>query len=146
VVLSALLEPRYGVGIEVPREDGNGSRLYFVVPRNEGSAIGTGYLPLVGDPGAASVSEEEAALFLQGLGGALGRAACTMDKVSHIECGVIPVRALRHGDPLFYEREILTEESGYFTLFGTKYTVFERQAVRVCDLAEREWCSRRRAP
>lgn len=131
------LESRYAIGIK-----GAGGRLYFLVPRDGKTAVGTGYLPWKGDPADAKIAEAEAVEFLEGLNSALPELKLTFADVNKIECGVLPQERMTTSGPVPCGHERMYEDDGYVEILSTKYTTFlsqGRDAVKLLLPHLRQW-------
>lgn len=126
VVLSLQLEERYGIGIE-----GSEKRLYFLVPRGERTAVGTGYTLFNGDPTDAQVSEEELDIFLKGLDGKLNFRPLRTSDIERVEVGVLPLGGSAPSGVQPKGREEILQHGRYLEVISTKYTTFRSQGRRV---------------
>lgn len=127
LVINRCLEKKYAIGIE-SRKAGGEKRLFFVTPRGEHSAIGTGYLPLSGSPEEASLSEQEINQFLSDFNEALPGLSLSASDVERYELGVLPVSGMEDGEPQLQKHEAITDHRGYIEVTSTKYTTFMNQA------------------
>jgi glycerol-3-phosphate dehydrogenase len=117
----------YGVARESPS-----GRLFFLVPRVDGIAIGTGYLKVGRNDTFSEPPREEIKKFLDDSRGLFNWPDVSMDEVVRIEWGVLPVRAIGSGGPEFYGSSMIKEsEPGRFDVLSTKYTSFESTAREV---------------
>jgi hypothetical protein len=123
----------YGVAAESPE-----GRMYFLSPREDGVAIGTGYLPF--QPGSIIPdlpSEEVVRNFLQHSSGLFNWNTISPDEVVRLEYGVIPVRKATLNSVSFFGSTIVqvTEEQGRIDVLSTKYTSFLSTAEQVKKIA-----------
>ena len=114
----------HGVGVHSAE-----GRLYFTVPRGQGSALGTAYLPLGGDPDSAAVTEVELCGFIESFNRAFPQARVQRSEVLCTEQGVLPTTT---PDPLSLKGSAeIRSSGGYVEVLSTKYTTFLTQARRV---------------
>lgn len=138
VVIRHVIDPDHALALEC--HDGGESRLFFAVPRNSATAIGTGYLPLDAQVGS-SVSDAEVAAFLAAYRRALPGLALGLEDVLAVEVGLLPivdrapaVAMRREGDGIMLrQRALLQARCGWGDLIGTKYTVFAPQGRAMLD-------------
>lgn len=126
VITHKQLHPTHAIGIE-----GDG-RLFFCVPRGDGTAIGTWYVP-VGELGATarpSVSDIELNQFLSALNAALPEFQVSKDDIAGIDVGVLPMKQEGAKGPELYGSEIISSSHGYAEVLSTKYTTFRSQGIR----------------
>lgn len=117
----------YGVAQESPS-----GRLFFVVPRIDGIAIGTGYMAAGFGESFVEPPREEIQTFLEESQGLFNWPQVLMDEIVRIEWGVLPVKAMSVAGPEFYGSSIVKEsEPGRFDVLSTKYTSFESTAREV---------------
>lgn len=135
VILNRSLGGSSGVGLF-----GAQGRAFFFVPRGDRTAIGTEYLPLVGDAASASITSEEISTFLDEVNRASGLSLSERD-VAEVEAGVLPClprdscppgRASERGAaPKLLGSEIIGRYGRYVEVVSTKYTTFDSQARQV---------------
>ena len=131
VIISRALTSEHGVGMF--SEEG---RLYFTVPREQGSALGTSYLPFSGSPDQAEVSEAELTGFLDSFNRAFPAARVKRDEVRYVEHGILPTRS---SDPLSLKGSAaIRRHGGYVEVVSTKYTTFLTQARKVVAALARQ--------
>jgi flavin-dependent dehydrogenase len=107
-------------------------RLFFLVPRVDGVAIGTGYLEAGSGEMFSEPPMEEIRRFLNESRGLFNWPELSEDEILRIEWGILPVRAFASGGPEFYGSSIVKEnESGRFDILSTKYTSFDSTARQV---------------
>lgn len=127
VLLDVSLEEKRAVGLRGPS-----GRLFFVVPRDGRSVLGTGYVAVDGPD--SDLPEEKVSAFLDGFN-ALGRAApLGISNVTKIEKGALPIEGIREdGEPILVGRERILVEERYVEILSTKLTTFlvqGREALR----------------
>jgi len=129
ILVSRKLDSKYALGLKSKQ-----GRLFFVVPRGEHSAIGTWYVPYQGDPESAKVEEKEIVEFIEEFSRTCEDSSLSLKHVVSVDFGLLPMQALKAGRPLLYGSEIIKDYSGYLEIISTKYTSFQSQAAKVCDL------------
>lgn len=110
-------------------------RLYFLVPRPDGCALGTGYLPFH-QGGDASVSEEEVSSFLKEAEGLFRAQVSRVENVSRIETGIIPLKSLSESEPRFFGSSLIRNDGNRIDILATKYTSFPETASKVKSLVD----------
>lgn len=111
-----LLEPEAAVGLRTKQ-----GRLFFAVPRDERTVIGTWYYPHA-IPDERRASEE--ARFVQEIREAFHDDRFTPDRVVHRDHGLLPMRRMKGQEPVLWGRHAVTEHDGLITVRSTKYTTF----------------------
>jgi len=107
-------------------------RLFFLVPRVDGVAIGTGYMEIGAEEKFSEPPIEEVRKFLDESRGLFNWPEISFDDIIRIEWGVLPVRAMRSSWPEFYGSSLIKEsEPGRFDVMSTKYTSFDSTAREV---------------
>ena len=127
IVLKKRIQERFAVGI--PSKSG---RMFFVVPRAETSAIGTGYIPAHAIDENGKIPERNITEFLTDFNVSANQQV-ELDDISAIDCGVLPVKKISN-DGLkisFHGRSLIHDRSGYIDVFATKYTTFYSTGRRV---------------
>jgi glycerol-3-phosphate dehydrogenase len=129
VVTRTQLHPTHAIGIE------GGGRLFFCVPRGEGTSIGTWYVPVneLAVTEKPRVSEEELGQFLAAFNAALPEFQVTPDDIRGVDVGVLPMKRVGPRGPELYGSEIISATRGYTEIVSTKYTTFRSQGVRALD-------------
>jgi len=126
ITISRQLDPTYGIGVE--SEDG---RLFFCVPRGQGSAIGTWYVPCANDGEPPSLPEQEIESFIAAFNRALPGANVRAAEIVATDVGVLPmVKDSPHG-PLLVSNERIHAAGRYAEVISTKYTTFRAQGRKV---------------
>jgi glycerol-3-phosphate dehydrogenase len=120
------IDPTFGIGVE--SRDG---RLFFCVPRENSTSIGTWYVPHTDPAEAATVSEEEISLFLTSFNNALPSAQVRRDEVVAVDVGVLPMSAMTAKGPRLQAHEHISNVSNYLEVVSTKYTTFRSQGKKV---------------
>lgn len=130
LVLSKQLDPLYAIGLHSPQR-----RLFFAVPRNGGTALGTAYIAHTGPPEKAHVSPQEIELFLADFRATWPQANVSAGDVQSVECGVLPMQFVGPFGPVLYGQEKVVDRDGYVSVMSTKYTTFREQARRAVAAA-----------
>ena len=118
VVIARQLDPTHGVGIQSKE-----GRLYFCVPRDSYTAIGTEYLEVDSkDPGSLTIQEDEVVRFLEKLSSGLPGAPLTLKDIVAIDSGILP-RSGSAPEELLGSTRFLRKGS-FLSLVSTKYTTF----------------------
>jgi glycerol-3-phosphate dehydrogenase len=131
LVVKQQLDPKYGIGIE--SADG---RLFFCVPRENGTAIGTWYLPHPDVAVPPSVSEHEIAQFLRAFNAALPGCEITKNDITHIDVGILPMERTSPSGPILVAHERIHAHQGLIEVMSTKYTTFRSQGRAVLSLVK----------
>lgn len=126
LIIKQQIDPTHGIGVQSP--DG---RLFFVVPRGTGSAIGTWYLPHHDSTPPSAVSEHEIAQFLSAFNKALPGNRVTKSDVIGADIGVLPMKRNTPHGPELIPHEQVYESNGFIEVMSTKYTTFRSQAQTV---------------
>jgi glycerol-3-phosphate dehydrogenase len=128
IVKKSLPEP---VALGVLSEEG---RLFFAVPREQYTALGTGYTQHTSEANKLIVSDAEVEGFLEAFNAALPQLPCGMADVVKVEAGLLPVRMNTEGrEELLGQGEIYAHD-GFVDVLSTKYTTFRTQARQVISL------------
>lgn len=132
VLLNRKLQERFAVGGK-----SRSGRLFFAVPRADGTAIGTGYLPY--DERSQSIRDEEVAHFVKDFNETFPNAHISDSDISGVEWGRMPVRKINDdGTKLsLYGRSRIWNHGGMIDVLSTKYTTFHAQGKRVLRTAIR---------
>lgn len=117
-------------------------RLFFLVPREEGVAIGTGYLPREERRWDLRVSDEDSSAFLREANTAFPGAGFLRSEVVRIEEGCIPCRWIGEGgdratgDVILLGKERVYRSGRYIEVLSTKLTTFEVVGRRVARIVK----------
>lgn len=132
-ILTRKLEEYYGIGRE-----GEERRLFFTTPRGGVSVIGTWYIPFSENPDLVTVTIEEQQAALNGYNSCFPalKPALSIDDISHIEVGVLPMKAESNRGPVLYGSERVYNYGGYIEVLSTKYTTFKALGRKVVSLLE----------
>ncbi|MBN8549727.1 MAG: FAD-dependent oxidoreductase, partial [Deltaproteobacteria bacterium] len=130
VILTKQLEPRYAVGLHSPRK-----RLFFAVPRESETVLGTAYFAHQGDPETAKINAREIEDFIVDFQATWPQAAVTLNDVKSVEFGVLPMQHVDPYGPVLYGRERILDRQGYVSVMSTKYTTFREQARAVLKMS-----------
>lgn len=132
IITRKQLHATHAIGIE------GGGRLFFCVPRGEGTAIGTWYVPVpalcVTDKPV--VSENELEQFLSAFNAALPEFQIVRDDIVAIDVGVLPMKREGSSGPQLYGSEIISFTRNYAEVMSTKYTTFRSQGERAISALE----------
>jgi glycerol-3-phosphate dehydrogenase len=126
LITSRQIDPTYGIGVE-----SRDRRLFFCVPRGNGTSIGTWYVPHTDPAEAASVSEDEISMFLASFNDAFPSAQIRRDEVVATDVGVLPMTAMTATGPRLQAHETITNRDNYIEVISTKYTTFRSQGRKV---------------
>ena len=135
LVLNRTIVKDEGVGFQTKR-----GQVLFFAPRDgsgEGSAIGTWYSPFDGSPEALSVSDDEISSALKEVNEALSpKEPLLSEHVQSVECGVLPMKRVKEGEPVLYGDDQILTEDGAVTVLSTKYTTFPVISRKVTEYFE----------
>jgi glycerol-3-phosphate dehydrogenase len=129
LIISRQIDPLYGIALESP--DG---RLFFCVPRGQGTAIGTWYEKHPADNLPPQVSEADITTFLKAVNAVLGDVRIERTDIVGVDVGVLPEASPASLNPMPMGHEKLTMRDGYIEVLSTKYTTFRSQAKAVLEL------------
>jgi len=132
-----LIIARRAVGDLAEGAAGASGRVYFAVPRDEGTAVGTFYRMYEGDPDEAAVSAAELEGAVREVNAALPALMLRADEVAGVESAVLPARRDSADGPVLYGAERLRGRDGYVQVLSTKFTTFQSQARAVMRRVER---------
>lgn len=129
LILSRQIDALYGITLQSP--DG---RLFFCVPRGQGTAIGTWYEKHSANSLPPQVSEADIMTFLQAVNAALGDVRIDRSDVVGVDVGVLPEAspASLNSTPRAHEK--ITMRGSYIEVLSTKYTTFRSQARAVLEV------------
>jgi glycerol-3-phosphate dehydrogenase len=111
-----LWEPEVAIGIRTSRR-----RLFFAVPRDGHTVVGTWYYPHV--PSKDRQGAEEAR-FVEEIREAFGDARFIQGRIIHRDFGLLPMRCRKGDEPELWGRHACAEQDGFVTIRSTKYTTF----------------------
>jgi glycerol-3-phosphate dehydrogenase len=126
ITISRQLDPSYGIGVE-----GDDGRLFFCVPRGQGSAIGTWYVPCAHDGVTPSLSEQEIESFITAFNRALPGANVRAAEIVATDVGILPMVKDSPRGPLLVSNERIHTAGLYAEVISTKYTTFRAQGRKV---------------
>ncbi|MGH7494161.1 MAG: FAD-dependent oxidoreductase [bacterium] len=153
LVLARQLIPEYAVGVpskfEFTDSDAvlnKGSRLLFLKPWRNVTAVGTTHVPYHGEPDGFRVTERDVQEFIDELSAAYPAAGLSRADVAFFNGGLLPMEGFnaRTGDVRLLKQYILrdhqTEDglTGLLTVVGVKYTTARDVAEKSIDLAMRK--------
>ena len=114
-----------------------GSRLFFIMPWQGRSLIGTAHLPYDGDPASAQVTEAEIEDFVHEINGGYPLAALKLADVRHTYSGLLPVverggvQLVRHHR--LYDHSNEDRVGGLISVSGVKFTEARYVAEKAVD-------------
>lgn len=112
--------------------EGAENRLYFLVPRNSGSALGTGYILRRDGESRTSPTNAEVCDFIAGANLAFPDLNLLPADVESVESGVLPCRPTAGAkEPSLIGGFEVYAKGGYVEVVSTKYTTFQSQARAV---------------
>jgi glycerol-3-phosphate dehydrogenase len=123
--------PKHAVGI--PSHDG---RLFFIVPRGEGSVVGTWYTPVSEVSGRPDVSEEEVVTFIEAFNRAVPWWPLRLSDVIGTDVGYLPVKKISGIDPELYGSELIGSKGRMVEVLSTKYTTCLSQAEGITGVVK----------
>lgn len=136
VSVASPLDSEYAIGVE--SRDG---RLFFVVPREGGSTIGTWYVPV--EPPASPThpatrtESEETNAFLDAFNKAVGYEAYAPHSVLSCDVGVLPMTRIGPRGPELVGNERYNRKERFVEVLSTKYTTFRSQGRKVAEIITR---------
>jgi glycerol-3-phosphate dehydrogenase len=148
-IVTRKLLAEYGVGIPSKRSAdaviGSESRLFFITPWKDVSAIGTTHFPYDGDPDDYRVTEHEIADFINEINESYPPARLTPDDVLYVYSGLTPAEPeSRKGEVGRSKHAELIDHGsrngceGLVSVIGVKYTTSRLVAERVVSLVQRK--------
>jgi glycerol-3-phosphate dehydrogenase len=114
-----------------------GSRLFFIMPWQGRSLIGTAHLPFDGDPENSRVPETEVQAFVHEVNEAYPTAALKLADVEHVYSGLLPVvepggvQLVRHHR--IYDHRDEDQMDGLISVSGVKFTEARYVAEKAVD-------------
>lgn len=134
---NVVVKRKFSRNVALAGQSPNG-RLYFLVPRQDGVALGTGYLEHVGNEVCSSIETQEVEEFLQGSSQAFAWPPLSLAEVLRVESGVIPVASFNVGGPRFFNESTIHQVApGHWSVLSVKYTGFPSTAERVRRLVQK---------
>ncbi len=140
------LAPTKGVHIVVPRipladalilTNGEDGRVFFVIPWDDRSLIGTTDTRYQGDPGRVEVEPEDIDYLLAAARRFIPEAPITRESISYAFAGLRPLVAPPRPDlaegRIRRRHRIIVSPPGLVTLIGGKYTTFRRMAEQTVN-------------
>lgn len=115
--------------------NGEHGKSFFLVGRDDHSALGTGYLPCTG-VFPIRVESEEVESFLEDARTARPELAILHRPIVQLEVGSIPVRMWQGKRPSFFGLDRIFCEGRYIAAMVTKYTTFRVLAKKIARLCE----------
>ena len=111
-------------------------RVFFIMPWNGYSLIGTTDTPFSGNPGEANVSKEDISYLLEAVNYYFPKLEYTPETVIASFAGVRPLVRSLHTEASAISRKPLLQENsnGLFVLAGGKFTIFRKMAEETVDL------------
>ncbi|MFM1847513.1 MAG: hypothetical protein RL417_987 [Pseudomonadota bacterium] len=129
VVVRSDLVGGYGVALPGDR------RLLFAVRRGENTALGTGYLPMIGE-GDTTIAESEVAAFLIEVSRGLPE-PLTLNDVVGVDSGLLPIVGPPGGTLKLQGGERIERDRRVITVVSTKYTTFYEQGKKIAKVLRR---------
>lgn len=123
LIVNENLSGPYGIAIH------GRDRLFFIVPREKGSAIGTWYVPCSGSDDG-EISARDLSDFLKSFNEASPFKTLNPESVTGIESGVLPLASCSPRTDVLRLSQIHID-SGYIEVISTKYTEARSLAKRV---------------
>ncbi|MDZ7724142.1 MAG: glycerol-3-phosphate dehydrogenase/oxidase [candidate division KSB1 bacterium] len=123
-----------------------GSRLLFIVPWNGKTMVGTAHKPFSGDPEAYKPSRDDVVEFLDEINSALPGAEITMDQVTRVLFGLLPMASVNEtsGDVQLEKHYRIVDHAqeggpeGAFSLVSVKYTTARDVAEKAIDVIAKQ--------
>ena len=148
-IVTRQLLPDHGVGIPSNRRAdavvGSESRLFFITPWKDVSAIGTTHFPFEGDPDEYRVTEQEIADFLDEINESYPPARLKQDDVLYVYSGLTPAEPEPANGEVGRSKhaEIIDHGSrhgcdGLISVVGVKFTTSRLVAERVVSLVQKK--------
>lgn len=132
LTVSAPIDAEHAIGIE--SADG---RLFFVVPRNAGSAIGTWYQPVDEISHHPTVSVEETKAYIAEFNQAIGEDVYQLDHIIASDVGILPMHRVGAKGPELIGNERYKVKDQFVEVLSTKYTTFRTQGRKVAKIITR---------
>jgi len=129
VTLRRVLESEYAIAFQ-----GAKGNLYFMVPRKDGTAIGTVYIPLKDsiEPEEISLDDDELVMAFSAMSKGFPELGLSFMDIKGYELGVLPVEALYpDGRMKLYGSEKIHVHSNYVEILSTKLTTCLIQGEKV---------------
>lgn len=132
IILPKLYEENIALGLRSKT-----GRILFFVPRDNGTAIGTGYID-TNDSGG-KLREAYVRKFFNEAIECIGESnSFKYEDIKKTEIGILPYRGIdSNGEPILIGKEEIQSVGGYIEVLSTKYTTFLTQAKKVLDIIER---------
>jgi glycerol-3-phosphate dehydrogenase len=127
-------EGKTGSGWAVKSKEG---RLYFLVERPTGLAVGTEYLPLDGVSDSVEITGNEQQNFLSDVSHAVPSELLANLEIMSVEKGVLPIKGWKDRTPLLYGSEEVRTRGKYLEVLSTKYTTFLVVGEKVSRIVRR---------
>ena len=128
IVLNRQLEPEVAIGLKSKQ-----GRLYFLVPRDEVSVLGTFYSPLDSDLDDLAVSEADVEAHLREFNKLCPAAKLSLSDVDSLDLGVLPLAKVSKAEVEPQGKEQVLKDGNLVTVVSTKYTSFQVLARKVAD-------------
>ena len=131
ITLRRVVEPEFAMAFQ-----GAEGSMYFMVPRDEGSALGTVYIPLKGttDPDQVHLDDEELVHAFSSMSKAFPELGLSLIDIKSYELGVLPVKSLNaDGSVKLFGSEKIHVHSNYAEVLSTKLTTCLTQGSKVME-------------
>jgi glycerol-3-phosphate dehydrogenase len=134
IVVNCKLPKLKDYAVALGAESSAEQRMLFLVPRSDGTAVGTVYLPLNNFSLNLDFLDSEIADFLDCANKTFQWDNLTTKDIVRVESGIIPVRSMQTGVPIFYgESMIVKEANNILHIVSTKYCSFAGTARKVLN-------------
>lgn len=127
--IKRLIDPTYALGIESPE-----GRLFFIVPRDGESVIGTWYVPLDEVPQSPRVTPEELQTYVHAINQYLQHDPISLEEITGTDVGVLPMERVNNQGPVLKGNEAYLLGENYLKVVSTKYTTFKTQGEKALGL------------
>lgn len=125
------VDPQIALTLEAPQDQ----RLFFLVPWNGSSLLGTTETPFSGSPDNVSVEPEDIAYLLKAYNHYFPQAPLSPSDVRASFAGVRPLIKDYHSNPMKTSRKSTLHRSrnGLLSVIGGKYTIYRKMAQEAVD-------------
>ncbi len=120
IVNKKLLESGRAVGIQ-----SDAGRLFFLCPRDEGTAIGTWYVPVKEVVKKPEVVGSEIEAALREIAELFPDVDLSSRDVDYTEAGFLPMSGVQNGEPQLVRKERVFADQLFATVLSTKFTTFQ---------------------
>jgi glycerol-3-phosphate dehydrogenase len=127
--LKKLIDPNYAVGIDSPE-----GRLFFIVPRDNQSVIGTWYVPVDEVAASPNTTPEELHEYLTAINQCLRDTPLSLEDIEGVDVGILPMERVGSQGPILLGNEAYLLKDNYLKVVSTKYTTFRTQGENALRL------------